>query len=127
MDMKYLQVIESAYRGSLEEQDDTIIWLSLAMKGAGAELDVLLRGNAVNYAHTGQDASGLKFGEWRQTQPPRIHEEVQKLIDKGARVYAVREDLQKRGLSNGLLANIEAVGEGELPALYEQYDRVSYW
>src|SRR5690606_18071590 len=119
--MKYLQVIESAYRGSIEEQDDTIIWLSLAMKGAGADLDVLLRGNAVNYAHTGQDASGLKFGEWQQTQPPRIHEEVQKLIGKGAKVFAVSEDLQKRGLSSGLLPNIETIGERELAGLYGQY------
>ncbi|HEX7028929.1 MAG TPA: DsrE family protein [Gammaproteobacteria bacterium] len=125
--MKYLQVIESAYRGSIEEQDDTIVWLTLAMKGAGADLDVLLRGNAVNYVHTGQDASGLKFGEWQQTQPPRIHEEVQKLIGKGAKVFAVSEDLRKRGLSGGLLPNIEAVSERELVGLYEQYDRVSYW
>lgn len=125
--MKYLQVIESAYRGSIEEQDDTIVWLSLAMKGAGADLDVLLRGNAVNYAHTGQDAGGLKFGGWQQTQPPRIHEEVQKLIDKGVKVFAVREDLQTRGLANGLLPNIETIGERELAGLYEQYERVSYW
>lgn len=125
--MKYLQVIESAYRGSIEEQDDTIVWLSLAMKGAGADMDVLLRGNAVNYTHTGQDASGLKLGMWQQTQPARIHEEVQKLINKGVKVFAVQEDLYKRGLSSGLLGNLETISERELPGLYEQYERVSYW
>lgn len=125
--MKYLQVVESAYRGSVEEQDDTIIWLTLAMKGAGADTDVLLRGNAVNYAHAGQDAGGLAFGGWRQTQPPRIHEEVKKLIDRGAGVYAVEEDLRRRGLSEGLLAGLQTVSERGLPELFERYGRVNYW
>lgn len=125
--MKYLHVIESAYRGSIEEQDDTIVWLSLAMKGAGADMDVLLRGNAVNYAHTKQDAGGLKLGDWKQTQPARIHEEIQKLIDKGAVVYVVDEDLYKRGLNNQLLENIKPVSERKLSDLYRQYERINYW
>lgn len=126
--MKALNIIESAYRATIEEQDDTIVWLTHAMKGAGADLAVLLRGNAVNYAALGQDAGGLAFGGWRQTQPPRIGEEIGSLVAKGVAVYAVAEDLAERGLGiDAIINGVERIGLDSLPQLLGRYDQVWHW
>ncbi len=126
--MKALNIIEAAYRATLEEQDDTIVWISHAMKGAGADLDVLLRGNAVNYAVKDQDASGLAFGEWKQSQPPRLADDIGGLVAKGVAVYIVQEDVADRGIANGeLIEGVEPVSRGDLPGLMDAYDQVWAW
>ncbi len=125
---KVLSIIATAYRATLEEQDDTIVWLTHALKAAGAELDVLLQGNAVNYAVRGQDASGLAFGRRRQTQPPRIDEDVGKLIAKGVQVFLVAEDLSGRGIERSdLIVGAEFVPRAGLPQLFAAYDQVWHW
>lgn len=126
--MKILQVIESAYRATQEEQDDTIVWISHAMKGAGADLNVLLRGNAVNYAVDGQDASGLAFGAWKQTQPPNMARDVAGLVDKGVEIYITEEDLAERGLTGaGLIAGVKPVSRAGVPDLFAAHDQVWHW
>jgi sulfur relay (sulfurtransferase) DsrF/TusC family protein len=128
MPKKVLSIIATAYRATLEEQDDTIVWLTHALRGAGADVDVLLRGNAVNYAVKGQDASGLAFGERRQTQPPRIDEDVAGLAAKGVRVFLVEEDLAERGVERGdLIAGVEPVARAGLPTLLAAYQQVWHW
>lgn len=128
MAKKVLSIVESAYRATLEEQDDTIVWLNHAMKGAGANVDVLLRGNAVNYAVKGQDASGLSFGERKQTQPPRIDEDVAKLAGKGVKIYIVEDDVTERGIEGReLIDGLEPVSRAALSKLFAGYDQVWHW
>jgi hypothetical protein len=126
--MKVLQIIESAYRGTLEEQDDTIVWLTHCLRGAGAELTVLLKDNAVNYVLLGQDASGLSFGSWKQTQPPRIADDIAALIAKGVGVLVTKEDLDTRGLLEvPRVEGAQLVSRKDLPRLAEDHDQVWHW
>lgn len=126
--MKVLQVIDTPYRCTIEEQDDPVVWITHVLKGAGGELGLLLRGNAVNYAVKGQDASGLSFGDRKQTQPPRIDHDVQKLAGKGVGVYVVQEDVQERGIESGeLVDGVEAIPRKAVAGLFGQYDHIWHW
>lgn len=126
--MKALSIIESAYRATLEEQDDTIVWITRAMKGAGANIDILLRANAVNYAVSAQDASGLAFGDWRQTQPPRLAEDLSGALAKGIAVFVSSEDLAERGLSmSDLIPGLEPVSRDAMAGVLARYDQVWHW
>jgi hypothetical protein len=128
MARRILQVVASAYRATLEEQDDTVVWIVQAMKGAGLSQSLLLRGNAVNYAARGQDASGLAFGDKRQTQPPRIEGDLARLVGEGVSVGYVAEDAAERGLAAAdLIEGVKAVRARDLPATVEQYDQVWHW
>ena len=126
--MKTLSIIESAYRATLEEQDDTIVWLHGAIKGAGGDVAVLLRGNAVNYLVEDQDARGLSFGDWEQTQPPRINRDLAGLADKGVEICYVAEDLAERGIEpHGLIAGVKPLARDKVAGLVGSFDRVWYW
>ena len=126
--MKVLQIVATAYRATLEEQDDPIIWISHAMKGAGADLDVLLRGNAVNYAVAAQDATGLSFGDWQQSQPPDLAGDITALGEKDVNVFVVQDDLDARGLRDtALVEGIETLSRARLPALLNDYDQIWNW
>jgi sulfur relay (sulfurtransferase) DsrF/TusC family protein len=128
MAKKVLSIVTTAYRATLEEQDDTILWLSHALKGAGADLDVLLRGNAVNYAVRGQDASGLAFGDRRQTEPPRLDDDVAKLAAKGVTVFIVDDDLRERGISrDDVVSAVQPIARAEIASLLDRYDQVWSW
>jgi len=126
--MKALQIVEAAYRGTIEEQDDTILWLSHAMKGVGADLTVALRGNAVNYAVKGQAAGGLTFGNWHQTQPPDIEQDLTSLMEKGIQVYVVEVDLRHRGIpTDKLVTGVGLLSFDDFVDLIEDSDRIWHW
>jgi intracellular sulfur oxidation DsrE/DsrF family protein len=126
--MKTLSIIESAYRATLEKQDDTIVWTPGAMKAAGADLGLLLRGNAVNYLLQRQDAAGLAFGDWNQTQPPTIASDLAALAAKGVEICYVAEDLAERGIeSNELINGAQPIPLAGVAELIGCYGRVWYW
>lgn len=126
--MRALNVIEAAYRGTLEEQDDTIVWLTHAIKGAGADLDVLLCGNAVNYAVRAQEVQPLSFGDRQQKNGPRIADDVAALLAKDIAVFVLSEDLADRGIGHDeLIDGLQPISRSEQPGLYAGYDHVWLW
>jgi sulfur transfer complex TusBCD TusB component (DsrH family) len=128
MAKKILGIIQTAYRATLEEQDDTVIWLTHSMRAAGADLTVLLRGNAVNYAVRGQDASGLAFGDRRQTNPPRLDDDLAKLPGKGVEVFLIEDDVAERGIDRSeLIEGVKPIPRKTLVKLLGSYDQVWHW
>ncbi|MDD9939689.1 MAG: DsrE family protein [Myxococcales bacterium] len=128
MATKTLNIIESAYRATLEEQDDTIVWISSALRGASAEVDVLLEGSAVNYAVRGQDATGLALGTWQQSQPPRLDHDIKNLMDKGAAVFFVADDAAERGIERtDMVDGVQPIARRDMAQLFSGYGRIWRW
>ena len=129
MAKKTLNIIESAYRAVMEEQDDTIMWLLAAMAGAGAQHTVVLRGNAVNYAVAGQGAPGLSVGDWKQTQAPKMDRDLVDLMEKRKiPVYIIEEDMAERGIERSdLVPGVKLVSRSILPSLFAEHALVSHW
>lgn len=124
---KILTIVERAYHGTIEEQDDTILWLTAMIKNAGGDMAVLLRSNAVNYAVTGQDAGGLVIGG-TQLKPPTIDKDVADLIGKGVPVYVVGEDLAARGIDHaGLIKGVQIVSQTDVAKLWYNHQSVWHW
>jgi len=125
---KYLSIVERAYHGTLEEQDDTILWISHMAKKAGADVSVLLRANAVNYAVQGQNAGGLTFGAAALSVPPKLDQDIVELIGAGVSVYAVSDDLERRGIGRGdIVAGVRLIGQREMAKLFDEHDQIWHW
>ena len=125
---KILSIVERAYHGTIEEQDDTILWMSHMLKNAGGDISILLRSNAVNYGVMGQDASGLKFGNVSLDVPPTLDQDVVNLINGGVPTYIVREDLEDRGIKQEELAKgLHIIGRKEVAGLYDSHDSIWHW
>jgi sulfur relay (sulfurtransferase) DsrF/TusC family protein len=123
-----LCVVESAYRGTQEEQDDAVFWLTHAIQKAGGSMAVLLRGNAVNYLVAGQDPSGVLIGKRRMERPLYPQKDIAAMKVSGIAVFAVLEDIETRGIARrSLIGEVELVSQGDLPAIFGRYDQVWHW
>ena len=125
---RILSIVTEAYRATVEEQDDTVLWFTSMCGTAGLDVSVLLRGNAVNYAVRGHDASGLRFGAAGVQHPAVLDADLADLVAKGVEVHYVREDLAERGVDEArLIDGVERLKRGELARLLADFDQVWHW
>ncbi len=126
---KILNIVECAYRATLEEQDDTILWFVHMMAAkAGADMTLLLRGNGVNYLNKKQKVSKLRFGEAELGNPPKLAEDVSAMVQHNIPVYYVEEDAAERGLERSdFISGAQPVSRQGLPKFVSGYERVFHW
>jgi hypothetical protein len=126
--MKHLNIVSSAYRATVEEQDDTIVWLTHCLRNAGADIDMLLRGAAANYPVTGQGVLPVCIGGREQRHSPDIHGQLADFAANGSKVMVVSEDLDEHGIDRRrLLQQVIVVDSADLPATLSRYDQVWHW
>ena len=126
--MKILQIVEQAFRTLVEEQDDTILWLTQSMAGAGANLEVLLSGNAVYYAVMKNRQPAIKIGDWVQQEPADIPSDIDRMLAQNIPVYVLNSELEERGLKASMLRpSIKPIDQAQLVDIYHQVDQVWQW
>lgn len=126
--MRILNVVVSPYRACFEEQDDTVLWLTQSLRKAGAEADVLLDGPAVNYAISAAPPPPLSIGGKAQRQAPDPHGQVRALVAAGAKVYAVEEEVARRGIDvSQVMKGIAILPRSALTKAVSTYEQIWHW
>lgn len=128
MAKKVLSIVDTAYRATLEEQDDTVVWFTHILRHSGADITILLTGNAVNYAVCGQQPPALHFGTAAIAFPPRLDRDLQRASETGVKLVLVRDDADVRGIpATTLMPEVEQISREQLADFLNGFDLVWHW
>jgi len=128
MAQKVVSIVDTAYRATLEEQDDTVVWFNHMIRQSGADVTLLLTGNAVNYAVRGQQPPVLSFGTAAISAPPRLDQDLLKAAQAGVKLALVRDDAEMRGIpASALLPEVEQISRAQLADFLNGFDLVWHW
>ena len=124
-----LCICDQGYRASIEEQDDTVVWMAhMLQRDDNTNAALVLRHSAVNYAHRGQQPAGVTFGDWTQSHPADFPRDLASFLADGGKVYALTEDVEQHGLADAdLIDGVEQLKREALAGLVAEYDLLSFW
>lgn len=127
MPKKILSVLSHTEYGNLEDSDIGLFASAFAPV-AGSSLTLLLAEDAVNYAAKGQEGSGIKVAGAPVQPGFLIETDVKSVQEARIPVYALREDLEERGLAESqLIPGIQVLSRQELGKFVESFDTVWNW
>ena len=128
MAKKVVSIVDTAYRATLEEQDDTVVWFNHMLRQSGADMTLLLTGNAVNYAVRGQQPPPLSLGTASIDFPPRLDQDLLKAVQAGVKLVLVRDDAEMRGIpASALMPEAEQISRDQLADFLNGFDMVWHW
>ena len=128
MAKKVVSVIDTAYRATVEEQDDTAVWFTHILRQSGADITILLTGNAVNYAVRGQRPPALAFGTASIDSPPQLDQDLHKAAEAGVKLVLLRDDADMRGIAaTDLMPDVEQISREQLADFLDAFDLVWHW
>jgi sulfur relay (sulfurtransferase) DsrF/TusC family protein len=127
MPKKILSVLSHTEYGNLEDSDIGLFASAFA-PATGAQMTILLSEDAVNYGVRGQQGTGIKIAGAPVQPGFLIETDVQSVQDSKIPVYAIREDLEERGIrEDELVKGITIMNRRELAKLVDQFDTVWNW
>ncbi len=127
MAKKILSVLSHTEYGNLEDSDIGLFASAFA-PATGSQMTILLTEDAVNYGVRGQEGTGIKIAGVPVQPGFLIEQDVRAVQDSNIPVYAVREDLEARGLQGGdLVSGIKTISRNEYGKFIDQFDTVWNW
>jgi len=127
MPKKILSVLSHTEYGNLEDSDIGLFASAFAPV-TSHQMTLLLSEDAVNYAVRGQDGTGIRIAGGTVQPGFLIETDLQSLQDSKIPVYAVKDDLEERGLSErDLISGVKILRKDEFGKFVDQFDTVWNW
>ncbi|MBI3456224.1 MAG: hypothetical protein HY002_10600 [Candidatus Rokubacteria bacterium] len=127
MPKKILSVLSHTEYGNLEDSDIGLFASAFAPV-TGTPMTILLSEEAVNYAVRGQEGSGIKIAGGSVQPGFLIETDIQSVQASNVPVYALREDLDERGIREGeLIQGVKLLSRRDLGKFVDQFDSVWNW
>jgi len=127
MPKRILSVLSHTEYGNLEDSDIGLFASAFAPVTSN-QMTLLLSEDAVNYAVRGQDGTGIKIAGGTVQPGFLIETDLQSLQASNIPVYAVKDDLEERGLSErDLISGVKILRKDEFGKFVDQFDTVWNW